>query len=124
MYDLIDSFFIATSQPSGRYQSRLATKSRKTAEGCEIELIAPGLSRSDFKVTVINDILTVKIQPPECQGNGNLREQMYNKTQPYAWKLSDTVLSEQITACYDAGILTVSIPVKYQKSNKIEIKVA
>jgi len=123
MYDLIDSFF-ASNQPSGRYQSRLATKSRKTVEGFEIELAAPGLSRSDFKVNVVNDILTVKVKSLACQGDGSLRDQMYNKSQPYSWKLPDTSLSEQITARYDAGILTVSIPAKYQKNNKIEIKVS
>lgn len=126
MYDLIDSFLFSSNQPSGRYQPRLTTKARQTQEGYEIEMAAPGLSRSDFRVNVNENILTVQVKSldEKASGASTLRSYLYNKTQPYRWKLPANALNEQITARYDAGILTVSIPAKYKENNKLEIKVS
>lgn len=95
----------------------------ETSSGYDIHMAAPGLSREDFKIHIDSGYLTVSAEAKdESEGKWLTREFSYT-TFSRSWKLPANVNSEGISARYDAGILTVSVPTTSKKQSKVEIKV-
>lgn len=90
-----------------------------------IELAAPGYSRDDFSIKVEKDAITIAVE------NATAREKMkdvreYNEFEygnfERTWTVPDGVKKDGITANYNAGILTVELPVEKSKGSiKIEV---
>lgn len=93
----------------------------------KLELAAPGLEKSDFKIQIENNFLTISAEKKEEKNeekeNYRRREFSYQSFKR-SFELPKDVNAEGIAAKYENGILNVSIPktVVAQKSNKtIEI---
>lgn len=97
----------------------------ETQGGYDIHMAAPGLSREDFKIHSDSGYLTISAEmkdEPESKDKWLTREYSYS-TFSRSWKLPTNVNAEGISARYDAGILTVSVPTSSKKPSKVEIKV-
>ena len=95
--------------------------------GYTIELAVPGFARSDFSIEVMNNnVLTVSINPhmdPEDPGATiKYREYDYSSF-TRNWTLPENVSVNMIGAVYNAGILTITIPVENQTARKLQIEV-
>ena len=93
--------------------------------GYEIELAAPGFARSDFSIEVSNSTLTVSANMDAPSDEGPVvkhREYDYNSF-TRSWTLPENVTINMIDATYNAGILTVTIPVESQSSQTLQIEV-
>ncbi len=91
-----------------------------------IKLELPGVEKKDVKITVQNDILTIKgekKQESEKKGENYHRvERSYGIFQR-SFTLPSSVNSEKIDASYDNGVLTVSVPkLEEAKPKEIEVK--
>lgn len=91
-----------------------------------IKLELPGVENKDVKITVQNDILTIKgekKQESEKKGENYHRvERSYGIFQR-SFTLPSSVNSEKIDASYDNGVLTVSVPkLEEAKPKEIEVK--
>lgn len=76
-----------------------------TDEVQTVNIVSPGKKKSDFDIELVDNILTVSI--------GNYFEK---------FKLTDKVDQKKISAEYESGILTVSLPRKESvKPKKIEV---
>ncbi|HYE55327.1 MAG TPA: Hsp20/alpha crystallin family protein [Chitinophagaceae bacterium] len=103
---------------------------RETDTSYELELVAPGLKKEDFRVNISNDMLTVSLQQKEEDRQENKRDgylfQEYRmRSFSRSFTLDDTVDADKITAEYKDGVLHLSLPKKEgaQKiSKQIEIK--
>jgi HSP20 family protein len=91
---------------------------RETNEDFIIEVAAPGMNRSDFKVELDNNILSIssefegKNETPEQNGSYNRREFNYKSFQR-SFSLPETkVEGAKISAKYKDGILFVTVPKK------------
>ena len=98
----------------------------KNDEGYTIELAVPGMSREDFIISVENNTLTVSSAVENVQ---NDVEDMYT-TKEYsfsnfarAWTLPKGVNASSIGARYNAGILSVHVPVSSEAIRKLTIDV-
>jgi len=95
----------------------------------KIELAAPGREKSDFNVSVDNDMLTISSEKSEETNeekeNYTRREFSYNSFSR-SFRLPENCLPEKIEAKYENGLLRLSIPKKEIKPVKTpkEIKVA
>jgi len=92
----------------------------KSQTGYSLELAAPGFSRSDFKINVENNTLTVSSQSDSEIQNEDINytsREFSHSSFSRSWTLPDGVQSDVITARYDAGVLTLDIPTS-EKSNK------
>ena len=82
--------------------------------GYLIELAAPGYDKSDFHVSVHDDVLTIKAELDENRSRSHdsysRREHNYH-TFTRSWSLPEGVDEENITATYRNGILDVFVPV-------------
>ena len=87
----------------------------------------PGVSSEDLDITVENKVLTVKAQrsfEDTVGANWMLRERptgIHSRTV----RLGDRLDAGEVSANYDNGVLTITIPVKEEaKPQKIEVAVA
>ncbi|MEL7006617.1 MAG: Hsp20/alpha crystallin family protein, partial [Bacteroidota bacterium] len=97
----------------------------KTDKQLEIELTAPGLTKEDFKIDLNDNQLVISGErklDEDKKAHYTKRESNFGEFRR-AFKLSDDIDQEKITANYEAGILTVVLPISEKKINKKVIKV-
>ena len=98
----------------------------ETNDDFRIEVAAPGMKRSDFKVELDNNVLTISSQREDKNeqkdGNGNYtrREFSYQSFQRSFALPENKVLGDKISARYVDGILHVVVP----KSEDAKVKPA
>jgi HSP20 family protein len=103
---------------------------RETGTGYEMELVAPGLKKEDFKINVNGDLLTVSFEHAEEKNTGGtndrwLRREHRLQSFTRSFNLDDTLDAGKITAKYSDGILHLGLPRKegaQRISRNIEIK--
>jgi HSP20 family protein len=94
-----------------------------------IEMAAPGLQKSDFKVEIDNGVLTISSEKEEEkneeQKNYKRREYSYSSFSR-SFVLPENTNPEQISAKYENGVLNVTVPKKEATLTKAakEIKVS
>jgi HSP20 family protein len=83
-------------------------------DGFEIQLVAPGLNKSDFIIEVDKDILHLSSErgeslSPEEEAKYTRKEFSYT---PFIrrFKISEIIKKDEITAKYENGILYVNVP--------------
>ncbi len=112
------------------HQVNVPVNLRETDKSYEMELVAPGLSKQDFKLNVANDMLTVSFERKEEQSQENkdegwLRREYGLQSFTRSFNLGDTVDLNKISAIYNNGILHLTLPKKenaQQVSKTIEVK--
>ena len=128
---LLDSFFNtplrAVQRTEDSFYSIPRANVAKDAEGYVIQLAAPGYSREDFGINVENNTLTIS-----CTGDadGEITPDAQYTTREYSyttfsrsWSLPKESSADNISARYDAGILTVQIPVSSTTAKTLTIDV-
>lgn len=95
---------------------------RETDDGYAVEMAAPGLSKSDFKVELLNDTLTISSEKQEkkrAEEKGRYTKQEFAyQSFKRSFHLPSTVEEDQIMAKYEDGILKVWIPKKEEAKPK------
>lgn len=80
-----------------------------------IEMAAPGYDKGDFKVKVLNNVLSIsaekKVEKKEEKDNYTRREFSYNNFER-SFTLPENCLPEKAEAKYDKGILLLTLPKK------------
>lgn len=94
---------------------------KETADAFMIELAVPGLKKSDFKLDLDNQILTISTESKEenehKEENYTRREFGYSAFKR-TFTLPDSVNDEKINANYTDGILSVLLPKKEEAKQK------
>ncbi len=95
--------------------------------GYSIQLAAPGYSRDDFNLSAENGTLTVTLSndansTTPTDSNVVRTEYTYSEF-TRSWTLPQGVNISQISARYDAGILTVDVPVEGKSASSVVINV-
>jgi HSP20 family protein len=90
---------------------------RETDKSYEVEVMAPGLNKSDFKVSLDGKQLSISFEHKEEQKEGDeksgyLRQEYRHQSFRRAFTLDDTVDANKITASYNDGVLHLSVPKK------------
>ena len=129
---LIDDFFTRDWLDSSLADWRVtgttlqAVNVMETNDEFRIEVAAPGMKRSDFKVELDNNVLTISSEREDHSeqkdehGNYTRKEFSYQSFQRSFALPENKVLGEKITARYLDGILHVSVP----KSEDAKVKPA
>lgn len=90
---------------------------RETDKSYEMELVAPGLKKEDFRININGDMLTVSFEHKEEQNEqdkngGWIRKEYRAQSFTRSFNLGDTVDPNNISATYSDGILHLSLPKK------------
>ncbi len=99
---------------------------RETKDWYEIQLFAPGLNREAFEVSVGDDVLSVRFQPPTADATGDQflhREWAARAPFERQFALNGKVDVAAIAARYSDGVLYLTLP-KLPGSAGQEIPVA
>ena len=90
-----------------------------------VHIDLPGVSPDTIEATVERNVLTVRAertQPIPEMGERLIEERSYG-TYSRQLVLSDTLAVDDVTAAYDAGVLTLTIPMAEEaKPRKVEVK--
>lgn len=121
--DLMDELFVPSHQGTAP-----AVNVVETAEGFRIEVAAPGLQKSDFKLNLDQNRLTISAEKEnkaqETNEKYTRREFSYSSFQR-TFTLPTTVDGEKINATYADGVLHVELPkreeAKVKPARSIEI---
>lgn len=108
-----DSWGLSASDAQGVVPVNL----KETDRTYEMELVAPGLKKEDFKLNVSNDLLTVSFEQKEEQQQENksegwLRKEYMMQSFSRSFSLDDSVDANKINAVYNNGILHLTLPKK------------
>lgn len=127
---LEDVFNIALSDLMGGTMIRKSPQANisENEAGFTIIVVAPGLEKSDFKVSVEDGKLNIAVDKTQSESN-QIHKMIKNEWNFGQWKRSfkidNTLDASQITATYELGVLTLELP-KKEVSNtnvfNIEIK--
>ena len=122
----LDSFF-ANDFLRPAFQDRVhngtvpAVNVAETASGYRIEVAAPGLDKSDFKLSLEKDVLTIKVEKikssEEVEDKYLRREYSYNAFER-SFQLPKTIDQEKIDAKYENGVLHLSLPKREEALDK------
>ena len=121
--NLIDTLFgedflsTPTSAVIDDYSVR--TNVSTTDEEYRIDIVAPGLDKSDMNVKVENSQLYVSYD----NENTDKSERVYYRSFTRYWKLPVDVDAASIRADYNQGILSVFVPRETPASNSIDIDI-
>ena len=103
---------------------------REDDKSYELEVVAPGLKKEDFKIDVSNNMLTVKFEhetekKQEDEKKGWLRREYSMQSFSRSFTLDDSVDVDKIDASYKDGMLRMTLPKKEQAkklSKNISVK--
>ena len=90
---------------------------QETSLGYNLELVAPGLKKEDFKISTDRGLLNVSYEPkeevkPNAETDKWVKIEYKAKAFKKSFTLNDETDTTQITARYQDGILMVFIPKK------------
>lgn len=90
---------------------------RETDKSYELELVAPGLKKEDFKINLHREMLTVSFEHQDEQSQqdkeeGWLRREYHKRSFSRSFNLDEAIDAGKISAKYDDGILHLSLPKK------------
>lgn len=87
-----------------------------------VEVAAPGFEKSDFKIELNNDLLTIssekKLSNEVKDGERITKQEFSYQSFSRSFTLPELVDDEKISAKYDNGILSITIPKKEETKQK------
>lgn len=115
---------------NGGWNKSVPVNVRETDKTFELEVVAPGLKKQDFKLEVNGDMLTVSFDHKEENNQespeeGWLRKEYRQQSFSRSFNLGDSIDVNKIAASYNDGILSLTLPKKegaQRISRTIEIK--
>lgn len=121
---IVDEFFGRDFMPALDFQTGINVPSVNIVEGKEdfrIEVAAPGLDKSDFKINVENNVLSIsseKEEKTEENEDRYMRREFSYTSFNRSFSLPQTVDPEKISAKHENCVLTISIPKKEEAKVK------
>jgi HSP20 family protein len=101
---------------------------KESSDEFEVELAAPGFTKSDFMIELNHDLLTIssekKIENETKEGQQFARREFSYQSFSRSFTLPNTVDNDKIKAKYDNGILRVMIPKKEEAKPKPSRQIA
>jgi HSP20 family protein len=95
---------------------------RETGQHFELDVIAPGCKKEDFKINVSDNTLTIsyesKLDSNKQQENEWVRNEFVQRSFNTSFNLDDSVDVTNISAAYTDGILHITLP-KNEKAKKL-----
>jgi HSP20 family protein len=95
---------------------------KEDVNGFEVDMAAPGFEKKDFKIELLNNLLTIssekKIETETKEGQQFTRQEFSYQSFSRSFTLPNTVEGDKIMAKYENGILKLTIPKKEEAKPK------
>ncbi|HEY0040951.1 MAG TPA: Hsp20/alpha crystallin family protein, partial [Flavisolibacter sp.] len=86
---------------------------RETEKEYLLDVVAPGLSKDDFKISLENNLLTVSVEKKEetvSEGEKFIRREFQFQGFKRSFSLDEKINADGISAQYVNGVLTLNLP--------------
>ncbi len=113
--DIFQGFPAGLAGNDWNNQGFIPANIRETREGYFLEIVAPGLEKSDFKVNIDKQILTVSAErknEARKEDEKFIRREYSFRSFSRSFTLDDTIDASRIQAKYDNGVLSLELPKK------------
>ena len=113
-----DLFDLNPKTTQDSFKSIPSVNVKETDSAFQVELAAPGLKKEDFKISVENNVLTISSEYKKEESTSDEDGKYSRKEFSYSSFSRSFTLDEQhtdienISASYEAGVLSLSIPKK------------
>ena len=120
-----DSFLSSPRRAHASLDSVPKANIKKIEQGYNIQLASPGFSRDDFTVDVEDNILTIGATKSTEQESDDYtsREFSYSSFKR-SWTLPEGSSVSGLSANYEAGVLSIDIPVQHEETKKITVQIS
>ena len=132
MYDLFDTFFnpwyddseynkkAPKQQASQNTQNLMKTDIKELDNGYELEIDLPGFKKDEVTLELKNGVLTIQavkgLDKDETDKKGKyIRQERYAGACSRSFYVGDAVEPEDVSAKFEDGILTISVPKNVKK---------
>ena len=98
-----------------------AANIKETKDNFVLELAAPGMKKSDFKIEINNNMLNISCEKEsntEENSEGFTRKEFNYHSFSRSFNLPQTINKDNITAVYSEGLLNISIPKREEAKEK------
>lgn len=98
-----------------------AVNIRETADAYFVDMAVPGLKKSDFSISIENNVLSIETSREEEKyrnADNYIRREFEYASFKRSFTLPETVEDAHIKAKYDDGILSVHLPKKEEAKQK------
>jgi HSP20 family protein len=127
-----DDFFnqfpsILKEETAPRVKQPVPANVRENETAYMVDLIAPGLNKEDFKISLDNNIVTIAFEKKsenEQKSEKYLLSEYQSRSFSRSFNIDDQVDAENISAQYVNGILTLNFPKKLTVKESKQINVA
>lgn len=88
---------------------------RETEKEYLLDIVAPGLNKEDFKISLENNLLTVTVEKKEetaNEGEKFIRKEFQFQGFKRSFTLDEKINADSISAQYVNGVLTLNLPKK------------
>jgi HSP20 family protein len=119
----MDKFLSEDFNTAFRNEQRPAVNIIEKDNQYDIVLMAPGLSKTDFKISLDDNMLTISYEKSEEKTEESpkfVRREFDMKSFKRTFTVNDTLDVDQISASYENGLLTVSLPKAENKESKVK----
>ena len=84
----------------------------ETKDGYDVELVAPGRNKEDFKINLEKNILTISSEPTQQAKEDvkQIRKEFNVQSLKRSFTLDDKIESDKIEAKYENGLLKLHLP--------------
>ena len=86
---------------------------KETKEGYQVDVVAPGMEKADFKINMDQNLLTISAEKKTEVKNENerqVRQEFSVKSFTRSFTLDESINSAEISAKYENGVLTLNLP--------------
>lgn len=101
-----------------------AVNIRETEKEFMIDLVAPGMKKEDFKISLDNQLLTIASDCKADDDESYVRREFCYQAFKRSFTIPESVDQENVKAKYENGLLTVIIPKKEKEVTKRAIDVS
>lgn len=119
--DFFSDFLNDDTLPGTTFKSIPAVNILETPESYRIELAAPGMNKSDFRISVENGILSISAEKKDEKAGEDrkyTRKEFVFTSFTRTFTMPDQVNADEVAADYTNGILTLNLPKKEEAKKK------
>jgi HSP20 family protein len=98
-----------------QWKSNVPVNIRETEKAYSIDVVAPGFEKTDFKVNLDQDILTISAEKnadAKKEGEKEIRKEYSYRSFKRSFTLDEKINGDTIDAKYVNGVLTLNLPKK------------
>jgi len=128
--DTRNDWFSSMLEPFGSLDNGLMKTDIREKDGKYIlDINLPGYAKNDIKISLYNGTLTVSADHTasneEKSDNGKVvRRERFSGSCKRSWYVGDGIKDTDITAAYENGVLTISVPSEAKKEEPQEKQIA